>query len=173
MISNGGLLTEFPSGTNPDRENFPMRNRIIAALSDAIIVVESKSKGGSMITANLANGYFKDVFAVPGRIGDEKSAGCNLLIKSHKAALIESGKDIGYVMRWEKKSKINAQKELFVSLNPSEKMIVDAIRSQKEMTIDKLHYTLRIPISEVSGILLNLEFKGVIRSLPGKRYILT
>ncbi len=175
MIENGGLLTEFTSGTNPDRENFPMRNRIIAALSDVVIVIESKNKGGSMITANLANGYFKDVFALPGRINDSNSSGCNLLIKSHKAALLESADDIAYIMRWEERSDTKKQKELFIELDPIETSIIDHLRSsqEKEITIDRLHYQLQLPVSQLSGILLGLEFKGMIKSLPGKKYVLT
>lgn len=172
MLDNGGLLTEFPSGTNPDRENFPMRNRIIAALSDAVVVVESKIRGGSIITAEFANAYNKDVFAVPGKIDDVKSAGCNRLIKSHKAALIESAEDIGYVMRWEKQDNQQVQGQLFLDLSPKEKSIVDLLRQKKEINIDKLHHLLEIPISELSGILLNMEFNGLIRTLPGKKYIL-
>jgi len=175
MIENGGLLTEFPSGTNPDRENFPMRNRIIAALSDVVIVIESKRKGGSMITADLANGYFKDVFALPGRINDDHSSGCNLLIKSLKASLLESAKDIAYIMRWEERTDTKKQQELFIELNEIETKIIDHFRSskEKEITIDKLHYQLQLPVSQLSGLLLELEFKGMIKSLPGKKYVLT
>ena len=174
MIHNGGLLTEFPSGTNPDRENFPMRNRIIAALSDVVIVIESKTKGGSMITADLANGYFKDVFALPGRINDDKSSGCNLLIKSHKASLLESAEDVAYVMRWEERTDTKKQQELFIELTPDETRVIDHLRSakEKEITIDKLHYELQLPVSQLSGLLLGLEFKGLIKSLPGKKYVL-
>ncbi len=173
MMENGGLLTEFPSGTNPDRENFPMRNRIIAAISDNVIVVESKAKGGSIITAEFANQYNKDVFAVPGKINDEKSTGCNRLIKSHKAALIESAEDIAYIMRWEEQSpQDELQGSLFPDLTTTEQEIVDLLREMKEATIDTLHYRLSMPVSELSSILLSMEFKGVVSSLPGKRYVL-
>lgn len=173
MIKNGGLLTEFPSGTNPDRENFPMRNRIIAALSDAVLVVESGEKGGSIITAEFANAYNKDVFAVPGRIGDENSAGCNKLIKIHKAYLAESAKDIAYIMRWEEMDAARvAQPSLFPDLNEEEMHIIDALRAAKELTIDNLHHAVKKPMSELSGMLLQLEFKGMVRSLPGKKYVL-
>jgi len=101
MLNNGGLLTEFISKTTPDRENFPKRNRIVAGLCDAIVVVESAKRGGAMITAGLANSYNRDVFAIPGRIGDEYSEGCNMLIKSNRAALADSPKDIAYIMGWD------------------------------------------------------------------------
>jgi DNA processing protein len=101
MLDNGGILSQFPSGTKPDREHFPMRNKVIAAMADVVVVVESKRSGGSMITATFANDYFKDVFAFPGRIQDENAEGCNKLIKEHRAHLLESAKDISYIMRWE------------------------------------------------------------------------
>jgi DNA processing protein len=150
-----------------------MRNRIIAALSDAVLVVESREKGGSIITTEFANTYNKDVFAVPGRIGDENSAGCNKLIKIHKAYLAESAKDIAYIMSWEEldKSKV-AQTSLFPDLAPEELVIVDALREAKELTIDHLHHTVQRPMSELSSMLLQLEFKGLVRSLPGKKYML-
>ncbi|MFZ1702954.1 MAG: DNA-processing protein DprA [Saprospiraceae bacterium] len=170
---NGGLLTEFPSRTKPDKENFPMRNRIIAALSDVVIVIESKKKGGSIITAEIANDYNKDVFAVPGRLHDEFSEGCNNLIKQNKAHLIESADDIGYIMRWEEMdARKIIQTSLFVELDDIEKELVALLRDEKELTIDQITYRLRKQPSEVSSLLVNLEFKGVIRSLPGKKYIL-
>ena len=171
MLQNGGLLTEFPSGTNPDRENFPMRNRIIAALSDAVLVVESKVRGGSIITTEFANQYNKDVFAIPGKISDENSAGCNRLIKTHKAYLAEAAKDIAYIMRWEEMdTKRNTQTTLFPELGKEEMVILDAIREAKEITIDRLHYKVKKPLSELASLLLTLEFKGIIKSLPGKKY---
>jgi len=102
MVKNGGLLTDFISQTNPDRENFPKRNRIIAGMSDAVVVVEAGKKGGALITADIANSYNRDVFAVPGRLGDTYSEGCNNLIKTNRAALIQSADDIKYIMGWEK-----------------------------------------------------------------------
>lgn len=173
MIAGGGLLTEFPSGTKPDKENFPMRNRIIAALCDVLIVVESKRKGGSIITAEMANEYNKDVFAVPGRIFDELSEGCNKLIKQNKAHLIESAKDVGYIMRWEEMdARKFIQTSLFVELDDTEKEVVSLLREEKELTIDQITYRLLKQPSEVSSLLVNLEFKGVVKSLPGKKYIL-
>lgn len=174
MMANGGVLTEFPSNTVPDRENFPMRNRIIAAISDVVIVIESKRKGGSIITAEFANEYNKDVFAVPGRVNDELSEGCNNLIKQNKAHLIESAADIAYIMRWED---IDAgkviQKQLFVDLDDDETLVVQLIRDNKEIAIDALTYKTGKSPSVVSSILLGLEFKGMVKSLPGKKYILT
>ncbi len=174
MLINGGLLSEVTFNGKPARENFPMRNRIIAGLSDALIVIQSKSKGGSIITAELANQYNKDVFAVPGKITDEFSEGCNKLIKQNKAHLIESARDIAYIMRWED---IDAskyiQKQLFVDLNDQEQSIIDTIRENREITIDMLSYKQQLTPSEMAAVLLELEFKGLIKTLPGKKYILT
>ncbi len=172
MLSCGGLLTEFPSGTKPDRANFPMRNRIIAALSDALVVVESNITGGSIITAEFANEYNKDVFALPGRIDDEKSRGCNALIKRHKAYLIESAEDIAYITRWEDfDKKKTVQASLFIELDADEQKIVDYIRSKKEAAIDEIIHYLGLTSSIVASQLLTLEFKGVLRAMPGKKYM--
>lgn len=173
MVLNGGLLTEFTSDEKPDSPHFPMRNRIIAGLSDALIVVETARKGGSMISAHMANSYNKDVFAVPGRLKDPSSQGCNLLIKSHKAQLIESAEDIAYIMRWEKgEIPKMQQKELFVDLNPFEKKVIEHLENKDSESVDALSYITGFTQSELAGILLNLEFKGMIKSLPGKRYML-
>lgn len=172
MIEHGGLLTEFGFESKPDRENFPMRNRIIAALSDAVVIVESAVKGGSIITATFADAYNKDVFAVPGRIIDEMSAGPNTLIKTHKAHMVESAKDIAYIMRWEEIPNQAIQTQLFVELSQREQSIVDFIRSHKELPIDALQHLMQIPSSELSSLLIQLEFKGIVRPLPGKRYML-
>ncbi|MCB9294535.1 MAG: DNA-protecting protein DprA [Lewinellaceae bacterium] len=173
MAQSGGLLSEYPSYTMPDREHFPMRNRIIAGLCDALIVVETRKKGGSMISAHMANDYNKDVFAVPGRIKDSCSEGCNHLIKCHKAALIEQAADIAYVMRWDEPQAQKAiQKQLFVELTESEKIVVDLLSQYEAVGIDQLTGTLQVANSQMAGLLLELEFKGVIRALPGKRYVL-
>ncbi|HHS95367.1 MAG TPA: DNA-processing protein DprA, partial [Phaeodactylibacter sp.] len=173
MLQNGGLLSEFPIGTPPDREHFPMRNRIVAGMCDALVVVETKEKGGSMITANLANDYNKDVFAFPGRIHDPASKGCNMLIKSHRASLLEGAQDLIYIMRWNQAEKASAvQRSLFLALSNEEQQIADLLQSQKDMAIDQLTVALSKTPSEMAAILLNLEFQGVIRSLPGKRYAL-
>jgi len=171
---DGGVLTEFPIETRPDRENFPMRNRIIASMCDVIVVVESKNRGGSIITAEFANKYNKDVFAVPGRITDEVSQGCNRLIKTHKAHLLESAADISYIMRWEEiDNKKVIQKSLFLELSDDEQKIVDIIKAQESITIDELNHLLKIPHSNLASTLLTLEFQGAVRSLPGKKYILS
>ncbi len=172
MIDHGGLLTEFGQSSKPDRENFPMRNRIIAALSDAVIIIESAAKGGSIITATFADAYNKDVFAVPGRINDKMSAGPNKLIKTHKAHMIESAEDIAYIMRWDEISNQPIQAQLFVELSDREQSILDYIRAHKELPIDTLQHLMQIPASELSSILIQLEFKGIVRPLPGKRYML-
>ena len=173
MTENGGVLTEFPTETNPDRENFPMRNRIIASMSDVIIVVESKKRGGSIITAEFANTYNKDVFAIPGRLNDEVSEGCNRLIKQHKANLLESAADVGYIMRWDEIDKAKVvQKALFIDFTAGEQKVIDVLKEVQQITIDELNYRIKMPPSELASMLLNLEFKGAIRALPGKKYIL-
>jgi DNA processing protein len=171
MMDAGGLITEFMSGTNPDRENFPERNRIIAGMADAIIVVEAGIKGGALITANIANSYNRDVFAVPGRTDAEFSLGCNYLIKTNKAALIESAKDIEYLMGWEMKPAItNTQKQLFTDLTDEEELLVNIIRDKESIAIDDLCLIAELAMSKTSALLLNLEFSGIVKSLPGKIY---
>lgn len=172
MIQNGGVISQFPFGTGPDRENFPMRNQIIAALSDALIVIESKREGGSMITAEFANQMNKDVFAVPGRPGRKESEGCNLLIKSHQANLLESVDDLAYIMRWKKaETKESVQRQLFVELNPQEEVVYRALQKKRKQNIDALGFELSLSHSKIAPILLQLEFKGLIKSLPGNQYI--
>lgn len=171
VIENGALLTEFTTGTKPDKENFPMRNRIVAGMSEATIVVESAYFGGSIITADLANGYNRDVFAIPGRIGDERSGGCNRLIKTNRAALLESVKDLEYILGWAKPMKKgNVQQSLFVDLKPEEKPIVEALRKMGNAHIDQLSLDLEMPLSLLLVQLLNLELNGVVRALPGRLY---
>jgi len=174
MLEKGGILSEFISGTKPEFTNFPQRNRVIAMLSDAIVVVESAKKGGSIITAEFGLQYHKDVFAIPGRISDEMSAGCNKLIKQNRAALLETADDIGYIMNWEESSEANTaqQASLFVELSLEEEKIVDLLRKEKQISLDKLHYATGISLSNLSSILLNLEFSGIVKPLPGKKYIL-
>jgi DNA processing protein len=173
MCEQGGLLTEFISHTAPEREHFPMRNRIVAGLCDALVVVETARKGGSMITAYLANDYHKDVFAFPGRTRDPHAQGCNLLIKSHRAALIEQAADIAYVMRWEEAERSQPkQTQLFVEMTEEEKLIVNLLQEHEGATIDHLTFATQIKGSTLAGLLLNLEFKGMIKTLPGKRYTL-
>ena len=174
MISNGGLLTEFASHIEPEREHFPMRNRIIAGMCDALIVVQTANKGGSVISAEMANSYSKDVFAVPGRINDKYSEGCNRLIKIHKAALMESVKDLAYVMRWEKSVNSNKKEQgkLFEELNDKEQAIIRVLKKEEEIGIDDLIHVTKITSSEMAATLLDLEFKGIVKTIPGKRYLL-
>jgi DNA processing protein len=174
MICRGGLVTDFISETKPDKENFPRRNRIIAGLCDAIVVVEAAKKGGALITAEIANSYNRDVFAVPGKIGDLYSEGTNHLIKSNKAALIQSGEDIIYMMGWEAKKPGNnlRQRKLFIEMTPEEEIIVNILNEKGETGIDDLTFHSRLSMSKCSAALLNLEFEGIIRSLPGKIYTL-
>ena len=173
MLENGGLLTEFTHDTEPEREFFPMRNRIIAGMCDALVVVETANKGGSMISARMANDYSKDVFAVPGRLTDQMSAGCNHLIKIHKAALFESVADIAYILRWDKaEEKGGRQVTLFNELNDAERTIVDLIRTEEEVSLDNLCLKTKINAGEMASLLLDLEFKGLVKPKPGKRFVL-
>ncbi len=171
MIVNGGLLTEYISLTNPDRENFPKRNRIVAGMSDAILVAESDKRGGAVITAEMGNSYNRDVFAIPGKAGDKFSRGCNFLIKTNKALLAETAEDIAYIMGWDDK-KINKkqQLELFVNLSEQEKLLTELLEEYGETGIDKLVIKSGLSSSQVAAALLNLEFNGMITSLPGKIY---
>jgi DNA processing protein len=171
MLERGALVTDYKSGTNPDRENFPKRNRIVAGLSDLTIVVESSKKGGSLITAELANNYNRDVFALPGRLSDSQSEGCNWLIKINKAALIQSVKDIEYIMGWQAdKSKPTNQTQLFVELTEEQKIITTILAQKEKVGVDEITLTAQLPMSKTVAILLDLEFSGVVKSLPGKLY---
>lgn len=172
MAADGGLLTEFRSQTNPDRQNFPARNRIVAGMSDCVIVIETGIKGGSLITAELANGYNKDVFAIPGRTNDAKSEGCNYLIQMNKAGLITSGKDILENMGWHQSNKKERkkQRELFIELSETEKVIVGVMQDLDSIHIDDLYLKSKLSSSSVAQALLMLEMQGVVRSLPGKMY---
>lgn len=173
MLENGGLLTEFAFETRINKDQFPMRNRIVAGLCDALVVVESGVKGGSIITAEFATNYNKDVFAIPGRIQDKVAGGCNRLIKINKAHLLEKPEDIAYIMGWDKQGKSIAQQQsLFVDLSEKDQKIIESIKKYGESSFDKLSYETEIQNSELAGLLLNLEFQGIIKSLPGKRFIL-
>ncbi|MCB0819521.1 MAG: DNA-processing protein DprA [Bacteroidetes bacterium] len=170
MEENGGIVTDFMIATRPDRENFPKRNRIIAGLCDATIVVEAAKKGGALITAELALSYNRDVFAVPGRIGDLTSQGCNMLIKNNRAALLNSASDLAWYMGWEKKSRKPVQVSLFETLSESETRVVSLIKNGKNHP-DLILANSGFSSSAIAGILLDLEFKGIIRAMPGKTYI--
>jgi DNA processing protein len=174
----GGLLTEFRSFTDPDKHNFPSRNRIVAGMSDATIVVETGIKGGSMITAELANGYNKDVFAFPGKVGDGKSAGCNALIRNNKAVLLTDAKEIVELLGWDDERAKNggrrarAQKELFIELSEEEKIIVEILKEKEAVHIDEINLESGLSSSRVAAALLNLELLNVVSSQPGKLYFL-
>lgn len=170
MLSNGGLLTECLSGNQPDRENFPRRNRIIAGMADAVIVIESAMKGGSLITADLANSYSRDVFAFPGRVNDLYSQGCNYLIRTNRAHLMEGVADLRYVMRWERPHPEERQTTLFRDFTEEEKKIMDCFSAQSVVALDDLIVKTGISTTLLASLLLNLEFDGIVRALPGKRY---
>lgn len=172
MLEMGGLLTEFPSETQPNRENFPKRNRIIAGLADATVVIEAGAKGGALITADIANSYSRDVFAVPGKTNDPMSEGCNNLIKYNKAALITCANDLVRAMNWEPKSVKNAQISLFQELSEEEMIVAKAISENGDCGIDMLINTLGMTATKMASVLLNLEFKNIINCMPGKRYTL-
>lgn len=174
MIMQGGIATENPFGTKPDAHNFPARNRIIAGLCDALIVVEAAEKGGALITAEIANNYNKDVFAIPGAVNQQYSQGCNKLIKINKAHLMTHVKDIEYIMNWspEKKTVQPYAEQLDLNLfDADERMVVNLLKEKKSpMMIDELIRKASISPSSLASLLLNLEFKNVVRSLPGKMY---
>jgi DNA processing protein len=171
MVMNGGLLTDYTSRTRPDKENFPRRNRIVAGMCDAVVVIESAVGGGSMITAEIAGSYSRDVYAFPGRTGDMYSAGCNKLIKENKAGLIENADDLVRMLGWEEqKTKIPAQCSLFAALTEEEEKIVEAMKGKGNVHIDEISILAQLPVQRISALLLNLEFTGVLKSLPGKMY---
>jgi DNA processing protein len=176
MEQKGGFLTEFWSNSNPDKENFVRRNRIVAGMSEATIVIESAEKGGSLITANIANDYSRDVFAVPGRTTDKFSQGCNDLIKTQRANLLTSAADLVYNLNWKleiaskSRNDKSIQKQLFVSLNNEEQKIYDYLQKNGKQLLDVIALDCDFPIFKISSILLNMELKGVIRPLPGKLF---
>jgi len=172
MEQNGGFLTEFWSTSNPDKENFIKRNRIVAGISEATIVIESAERGGSLVTANLANDYNRDVFAVPGRTTDKYSQGCNNLIKTQRANLLTSAADLVYILNWElqRESQKVVQKQLFVTLTDEEQIIYDYLQKTGKEMMDIIALECDFPIYRISSILLNMELKGVIRPLPGKMF---
>ena len=173
MEQNGGFMTEFWSNSNPEKENFVRRNRIVAGISEATIVIESAEKGGSLITANLANDYNRDVFAVPGRTSDKLSQGCNNLIKTSRANLLTSAADIMYILNWKTEETAASkaiQKQLFVTLEPNEQKIYDYLQKNGKQLLDVIAIENEFPVFKISSYLLNMELKGVIRPLPGKLF---
>ncbi|MEZ4805145.1 MAG: DNA-processing protein DprA [Bacteroidia bacterium] len=173
MLHHGALITEFPFHVRGKKENFPKRNRIVAAMCDALIVVESAMKGGSLITADLANGYNKDVYALPGKLSDGMSAGCNALIHKHQAAIISSIDELIFDLGYTDTPKNIKQKapDLFSTLSDEEQRLIKLLEGG-EMTIDNIHYETGIAINRLAFLLLNLEFANLVNVLPGKTYVL-
>lgn len=175
MLQSGGLLTDFPSGTDPDRPNFLCRNRIIAGLSDCTIVVESAEKGGSLVTADIAFSYGRDVYSFPGRVNDSRSKGCNTLIRQNKAALITSADDLLAALCWDvQPSATPVQTELFFSDTDSsaseQNPVLAVMKKQKEVHINDLALLLDMPVQQLSTLLFELEINGKIKALPGNLY---
>ena len=173
ILKNGALLTEFTTNSIFDRKNFVRRNRIVAGISDATIIIESAEKGGALITAEMANSYNRDVFAFPGNIYSKYSKGCNKLIKENKAALIENIDDLEKAMNWIATKTKNIQSKIFVELNNEQKIIVDILKNKGNLQIDILSMETKMPMSKISALLLEMEFNGIIECLPGKIYSLS
>lgn len=176
MLSCGGLITEFPSGTVPDKFNFVRRNRIIAGLADVTVVVESAAKGGGLITASIAQSYGRDVCAFPGRAGDEYSAGCNNLIRSNCAQLITSAENLVEAMLWNDRAGTKAaaprERDMFPDLTPEEQRIIDALSGTDEKQLNILTVETNIPVGKLMSLLFELEMRGLVKSLSGARYCL-
>ncbi len=171
MVDNGGILTEFPSGTLPDRSNFPMRNRIVAGMSDVVVVVESNIAGGALITAHMGAGYNREVVAFPGRVNDSRSAGCNELIRTNVAAMITKADDLIEMMNWSEKTKKKpVQKQLFINFTPDEQKIIDLLQSKDMVHADEFYHHTGLANSILAATLLQLEMQGLIKTLPGKYY---
>ena len=175
-LGNGGVITEFFHGTRPIAQNFLQRNRIIAGMSDATIVIESAAHGGGLVTARIAQDYGREVFAIPGPINSEMSAGTNNMIRDNKAALITSAQDIVNMMQWQNDIALQnvrdkgIERSLFVDLTPDEQRIVNLLREQGDMQANSIALVSGIPISQVSSLLFSLEMKTVIKSLPGNTF---
>lgn len=174
MLADGGLLTEYGIGTRPERQNFVCRNRIIAGLADATVVIESAAHGGALITASLANDYDRDCFAFPGRAGDEYSAGCNRFIADNRATLLLSAAEFVKKMMWDVDKtpgkNRHVQRQLFVELSPEEEKVVDILRNEGDLQLDALVLATSMPVNKLTTILFNLEMNGVVRILAGNVY---
>jgi DNA processing protein len=171
MTMNGGLLTEFPFDTVPDKGKFPMRNRVVAGLADVTVIVESAISGGALITGRMASGYNRDVAAYPGRVHDSRSAGCNSLIRTNIAAMITCADDLLDLMNWKKSNRPKAmQKELFIQLSPEEQTIIDILRTKDQVHADELYHLTGFNNPQLAATLLQLEMQNLIKSLPGKYY---
>lgn len=177
MLLNGGLLSEYPSGTKPDRENFPQRNRIVAGMADVTVVIEAGIKGGALITAEIANSYNRDVFAFPGRITDEYSEGCNFLIRNNKAGLLTCAADLAYLLGWDVEGKHKPSPKQFtlpIDLTAQERTIWETLQQNNApLAIDELSIKLNMPISQLAMNLLNMEMQGYINAKPGKMYAIS
>ncbi len=170
ICEHGALVTEFSSQLTPEKENFPRRNRIIAGMSDGVIVVEAGKRGGALITAELGNSYNRDVFAIPGKIGDTYSEGCNWLIKTNKAALITSAEDVFYQMNWDFAGKGKVAKQSSFVLTEEEEIVVRFLQEHGDTGIDFLCNSTGYTLSNMAALLLGLEMRGIVKSLPGKMY---
>lgn len=171
VMDNGGFITEFWHDENPMRENFLKRNRVVAGISKTTIVIESAEKGGSLVTADIANSYNRDVFALPGRVNDIYSKGCNNLIKNNQAHLLSSAEDIIKMLNWDvQKEKQITQQQLFVQLNPIEQKIYDYLQKKGKQLLDVIAIDCGIPVYQLSSILIQMELNGVIKPLPGKLF---
>lgn len=168
--SGGCLLTDYRSSTAIHKGNFLARNRIVAGLSDALVVVESASKGGALVTAGLSAGYNRDVFALPGRISDKYSAGCNSLISNHVAGLVTSASDFCSQMRWLVVSRESEQPSLFVELTAEEQAVLDIMTERGEVTLAELGCRIDIPVPRLMAMLVDMEFRSLILNIPGGRY---
>lgn len=168
---SGGFLTDFWSTDNFDRNNFLKRNRIIAGLSEATVVIESAEKGGSLVTADIANSYNREVFAVPGRPSDSQSSGCNMLIKMQQAHVLTNATDLIYMLNWKLEEKLRpVQKQLFVELEEDERMLYGFLKENGKEQLDLIALSCSIPTFKAATLLLNMELKGVVRPLPGKLF---
>ena len=174
MTECGGLLSENPFGSKPDAPKFPARNRIIAGMCDALIVVEAAEKGGALITAEIGHSYNKDVFAVPGNINRPYSMGCNNLIKQHKAIFLSSIKDLEKELNWDLKAQENMRKmeHVLAQLEGKEKLLVELLLKNESMMVDELARKTQTEIYQLSGALLSLELQGIVKVLPGRKYAL-
>lgn len=176
LQENGAIISDFISQTNPDKQNFPSRNRIVAGMSDATIVVESAEEGGALITAEIANSYNRDVFAFPGRVDDKYSVGCLRLIKQNKAQLVCAAQDIIECMSWDidvkkqNENKSSIQTQLFSDFNADEQKIINVLQAESKSSIDELYLKTALTPSNIATLLLSLELKGVVQMLPGKYY---
>lgn len=169
--NNGGFFTDFCSHNTFDRKNFLSRNRIVAGLSEATVVIESAEKGGSLVTADIAHSYDREVFAIPGRPQDKFSKGCNMLIKQQKAQMITCAADLVYFLNWDiETKKENKQTQLFIDLEGEEKLVFEKLKEIGKAEIDTLSLACNLPTYKLASILMNLELSGCVRPLPGKQF---